>query len=207
MGLLNHVIGNSKDALLNFDKSDNLPGINEDQQDMLLNRIEIYVSQGELDLAVQCATQLKFLTPSEFQSYHLLFQLLLEQQKIVQAEGVLKEAAQFCSDMTANDHWDIGLDYALLYSFQAGTLKNAQEKERIYRKALSSLKNIQKGLGNDYAPAPSKQCEVVISMAEIYVNLGDYQNAGRYCEQVANLQDSTLTNFIEEAHFLLIGIY
>ena len=207
MGILNQVSGNSKEALVNFDKSDSIQGINADEQDMLLNRIQIYVEQGNLPMAEHCATQLKLLIPSEFQSYHLLFQLLLEQSKVAQAGSVLKEANQFCLNMTPDDHWDIGLDYALLYSLQAEAVQNAQEKERIYRKALSSLRNIRKDAGDGYEATPSKQCEVVISMAEIYVNLGDYQNASRYCEQVVNLQDSTLTNFIEEAHFLLIGIY
>lgn len=197
MGLVNQLDGKNKDALLNFDKSEKLPGANADQADILLKRIQIYVEQRDFRMAENCAVRLKLLVPSEFKSYQLLFQLYLEQKKIEEAEAVLKEAETHVS-LDAETEVEIGFDRAMLSCFMAE--QYPEQMDKYYAAALKQLETLDK----NGSLSEKDKYEIVITSAEIYMKLQEYDKAEQLAQQAQQQTDPELIEYIERGRYILI---
>lgn len=198
MGVINQVSQNNyKDALLNYEKSDKLPGDNADQADILLKKIQIYVEQRDFFKAENCAIQLKYLLPSEFQSYQLLFQLYLEQKKTHEAKKILDEAEKNV-DITQEIKIEIGFDRAMLSCFLAE--QSPEEKNKYYEQALKQLA----ALGKSGMLDQKDRCEVLITSAEIYLKLEKYDMAVKLASAVAAYTEDALLEYIERGRYILL---
>lgn len=198
MGVINQVSQNNyKEALLNYEKSDRLSGDNEDQADILLKRIQIYVEQKRFFDAENCAIQLKYLLPSEFQSYQLLFQLYLEQRKTREANEILDEA-ELNVELNQEITVEIGFDRAMLFCFLAE--QTPEEKKAYYERALSKLDELDKS----GMLSQKDKCEVLITSAEIYQKLEQYDMAVKLANVAASYTDDELIEYIERGRYILL---
>lgn len=204
MGILNQYIGEKKDkrenyknALINYEKSARVQEGDIDQKDILLKRIQIYLELGDLENAENCATQLKLLAPQIYQNYHLLLQLLLEQQKIALAENILMEAKTYCK-IEFTDYIEMTFDEALIYCFKAE--QDPEYMEKNYRHAINSLMNLSK----EKDISLDVQYESIVTIAEIYLKLKDVKQAVELVQQIANFENPDLLEYIERARFILV---
>lgn len=198
MGVINQVDQkNYKDALLNFEKSERILGVNADHADILLKRIQIYVEQQRYEKAENCAIQLKFLVPSEFQSYQLLFQLYLEQKKTKEADIILKEAEEIVA-LDTETKIEISFDRVMLSCFLAE--QNPCEMERYYENALEQLAALNKSgllLEKD-------KCEILITSSEIYMKLKKYDMAMKLADIAASHIEPELVEYTERGRYILL---
>lgn len=196
MGLINQQSGNLRDALINFNKSEQLLGKNADRMDILLKRTQIYVEQRDFKRAENCAVQLNLLTPGEFQSYQLLFQIYLEQKKTDCAWRVLGDAEINCS-LDAGNRTELGFDKAMLSCFCAQEFP--EQAHKYYQDALSQLTELEKTVKLQ----PKDKWESMITRAEICMKLNDYQQASQLAKLVERQTDPALNEYIERGRYLL----
>lgn len=196
MGLINQQSGNPRDALINFNKSEQFPRENADQRDILLRRIQIYVEQQDFQNAENCAVQLNLLAPGEFQSYQLLFQIYLEQKKADRAWRVLGDAEMNCS-LDAGSRTELGFDKAMLSCFFAQEFPDQAQK--YYQDALSQLTELEKTVELQ----PKDKWESMITRAEICMKLNNYQQASQLAELAERQTDPALNEYIERGRYLL----
>jgi tetratricopeptide (TPR) repeat protein len=197
MGKINQQSGKAQDALLNYKKAESIPGPNPDMAEILLNRTEIYVSLTDWENAENCAMQLKLLLPGEFKSYQLLFQILLQQKKIKQAEEILVEGECYCP-YTPENRIEFAFDHAMIHCFMAELEPENQEKH--FDGALSWLDKVEQlsDLPKDV------RTEVQLTRTEIFLKLGRMEQAVKMAATIAALTDPDLTEYIEKARFLLV---
>lgn len=200
MGVLNQTKGERVAALKNYEKSEQIPEINGDQKDILLKRIQIYIETGDLKNAENCAVQLKLLSPEEFKNYQLLFQILLEQKKVDEAEEILKEAIAYCSGNEASQ-LEIMFNYVLLYCFKAEN--DPTQKEVYYKQAIEKLDEI----GSINGLPEKEKYEIAITKAEIFLKLEHIEDTINILENVAKQNGTDFTEYIERARFTLVESY
>ena len=196
LGKINQKCGKPQDALLNYRKAESIPGPNPDQAEILLNRTEIYVSQGAWDEAENCATQLKLLLPGAFKSYQLLFQILLQQGKIDKAQEVLAEGESYCPS-TQENRIEFLFDHALIHCFLAD--RDPENREKHFNDAAVWLDKLEalENLPDDV------RTEVLLTRVEMLLKLERRQEAVCMAEAIANDTDPALMEYIEKARFLL----
>lgn len=195
MGLINQVQGQPKAALANYKKSLKLIGPNVDQVDIFLKCTQLCVEAQRFDEAEDYARQIKLLKPEEFRSYELLFQILLQEKKIENAFDVLSDAEDTCSD---GNIADISLYRSLLYSVLS---EIEVEKAAEYRnKAFEQLDTI-----DITKISPTKQLEVALSKAEIFLKTEDIANARKLTEDALTVEYSgDLADYFDKAKFILL---
>lgn len=197
VGIINQLDGKSAEALVNYAKSEAVPGANVDRADILLKRIQIYVEQNNLEKAENCALQLKLLVPGEFKSYQLLFQLYLEQRKVDMASAILEEAEKYC-EKNIDTATELAFDKALLSCFKAEHYPNQQTQ--YYNDALEILEQLER----DDSLKVADRCEAVITRADIKLKLGLYDEALNLVQSVANRSLPELREYIERANYIII---
>ncbi len=199
MGVINQTDQkNYKDALSNFEKSEKIPGVNADQADILLKKIQIYVEQQRFEKAENCAIQLKLLMPGEFQGYQLLFQLYLQQKKIEKAKDILDEAEENAG-FHSEAQIEIAFDRAMLSCFLAE--QNPDQMSEHYENALKQLAELDEtGL-----LSKNDKCEALITGAEIYMKLRQYDEAIKLAELAASHTEPELTEYIERGYYILMN--
>lgn len=203
VGLINQVQGQTDAALANYEKSEEVEGFNPDQIDILLKRIQIYVERGDLEKAEEHAAKLKLLAPDMFNSYQLLFQIFLQEKKSDEASRILDDAEKYCSE-DSQTSVEIGFDRALLACFCAE--ENPDCRKGFYDSAISQLNKLSEysGLSKDI------QCEIDITLSEIYLKLDNICEAMKYSQRVINRKDAEsqeLVQYIEKARFILLESY
>ena len=195
MGLINQLSGKDRDALVNFDRSEALPGANEDQADILLQRIQIYVERGELQEAEECASRLKLLMPGEFKAYQLLFRLYAEQKDLVRAESVLDEAERYCGG-APEIRAELVFDRAMLDCFCAEA-EPAQARTH-YHGALERLRALEDAEGI----SEENRCEAWITRAEIHMKLEEYAEAAALARFAEKPDPSSV--YAERGRYILL---
>ena len=197
VGIINQIDGKNTEALMNYDKSDAIAGVNVDQADILLKRIQIYVEQNNLEKAENCAIQLKLLVPDEFKSYQLLFQLYLEQRKISEASAILDEAEKYCEN-SPDTKTEITFDKAMLSCFKAEQFPERQTF--YYQEALAILSELDNIIGLQN----TDKCEALITRADIYLKLEKFNEAKALAESVIKDPLPELVEYVERAHYIII---
>lgn len=197
VGIINQLDGKNSEALINFDKSDAIAGINTDQADILLKRIQIYVKQNNLEKAENCALQLKLLVPYEFKSYQLLFQLYLGQRKNDEASSILDEAEKYC-DKNQDAITEIIFDRAMLCCSRAEQF--LQQQTEYYEEALDILTQLEKTDGIKIGD----RCEAVITKADICLKLRKFDEAQTLAESVAREVLFELNEYVERANYIIV---
>lgn len=199
VGTINQIQGKNDEALINYEKSDAIPCTNVDYAEMLLKKVQIYVEQNDLEKAETCALQLKLLVPSEFKSYQLLFQLYLEQSKLLEASRTLDEAVKYCGK-DAEIETEIFFDKAMLCCFQAEQTKSIEQQKDYYNSAINILSEI---IDAEYADESDK-FEAIITKAELYLKLGQYEEAIKLAELTSQESRSELIEYVDRARYILV---
>ena len=199
-GIINQEKNENDAALINFTKVENIKGHNADQRDILIRKAQIYVKRRELEMAEKCARSLKFLSPDDFYTYQLLFQIDIQQKNYVDAENVLKEAGgYFKNDLKIAV--EIGFDYAMLYCIRAE--EEPEQKQVHYEKAIQylgkMLSNPEVHIGEKY--------EILLTMTDIYRQLGDIDSAILMSTRIVDEPDEEFTEFLERAKYNLSEAY
>lgn len=188
-------------ALMNFQKAEQVPGLNEERADILLRQTQVHVETGDFANARHCAEALKLLLPNQFKSYQLLFQIDLQQGELARAEAILEEAERAFSQSSAHEI-DIAFDRVLLHCYRAER-ERAHHREH-YANALQCLRDL------DCRHDPAARCEVIVTAAEIHMNLEEPEEARQLMESVLSQTegdlDGLLTEYTERARFLLLEI-
>lgn len=200
VGTINQAsLNNSEDALLNYEKSEQISGVNNDQFDILLRKIQIYIEQRNFAKAESCAMQLKLLIPSEFKSYQLLFQIYLEQKKTTEAAQVLEEVEANLS-LESENIIELGFDKAMLSCFMAE--QDTENAECYYKKALQQLASLE----NNSGLSTKDQCEILLTSADIYIKLEQHGQSIEFAKRVIALTDkeTDLIEYRERAVYTLL---
>lgn len=197
MGKVNQKLGKAQEALISYKKAEAFQGANEDLADILLNKTEIYVAQRNWDEAENCATQLKLLLPGQFKSYQLLFQILLQQKKIEQAQKALDEAERYCSASSEN-RVEFLFDHTMIHCFLAdqepGNMRKHFQDASCWLDKLDAMP----GLPTDV------RTEVRLTRTEMLMKLNRWHDAMKMAKPVADSVDATLLEYIEKARFIMI---
>ena len=195
MGLINQIQGQTKAALINYKRSLSIQGVNVDQADILLKCTQLCVETQNFDEAETYAIQIKLIKPEVFKSYELLFQILLQQQKIDEAFAVLDDAENACPEV---DSANIALYRSLLHSVLA---EIEQENSKThYKDALNVLHSID--LAKQTA---EKQLDIILSKAELYLKQDEMVRARELAEEVTRFSYvDNLAESFEKAYFILL---
>ena len=174
IGMLNHMAGDAKAALLNFEKSESIGAVNADTKEILLKRLQIYIESQDYVSAENYAVQLKLLAPQEFRSYQIYFQILLTLEKYKKAEEILIEAEKYSDALTSGDiqdKRDVYFDKAILATIKAET--DPENAKTHHQTALNIL--------DDFTSVPDLTPEIIndisFSKAEIFLKLEKFDSA------------------------------
>lgn len=200
MGLLNQADHRNEDALLNYEKSESLSGANVNRRDILLKKIQIYVDNGDFENAEKCAVQLKLAFPREFNSYQLLFKILIQQGKLETAQSVINEANTYCSFDISN-HIEIEFNRALVECFWAE--QDTSQANQHFSDAANILQQLykEKGLPKDV------RAEIIVTLAEIYFKIQQLNMTEELCSKLIEIDDAELKEYIERSKYLLMEVY
>lgn len=202
VGVINQIRNEYDEALIYFKKSEEIKGINPDQRDIFIRKIQIYVKRREMELAEDCARSLKFLAPNEFGTYQLLFQVYVPQKKNKEAEQLLDEASEvFKNDNTAQI--EIGFNYAMIHILLADETETAEQMNLEYKKAMQYLIQLLSNPGLSL----KDQYQIFLILADVYHKMGDIDNVIKMSEKVVNSPDETLTGYMERARHNLVESY
>lgn len=196
MGKINQKSNDFENALINYKKAESIPGVNPDSGDILLNRVEIYVSQGNWEDAENCATQLKLLIPGEFKSYQLLFQIMLQQKKIEQALDVLAEGEKYC-EATKENQIEFVFDHAMVHCFLAEQYPDEMKKH--FADASIWLDKL-----NEMDVPEDVSIEAELTRADMQLKMKNRKAAMDIAEKIAMLDNPDFTEYIEKAQFIMV---
>lgn len=99
MGMLCFDMHRYEDAVLNFIKSEKIVGID---MDILQRKALSYSMNGETSAAIEVANQMKILAPTDYLGYRIAFNILLQEDRLEEAEKELDRAersAKPCADL------------------------------------------------------------------------------------------------------------
>lgn len=172
MGMLSYMAGDTKSALINFDKADSLGPVNEDTKEMLYKRLQIYIETEDFISAENYAVQLKLLAPDDFSSYQIYFQVLIAVGKYDQAEEILAEAERY-SDLDSDilNKMDMCFNRAMIFAIKAES-----EPEKRAEHYQSALNVFDEFLSAEDIP-PEAALDMLFSKAEILIKLEKYDEA------------------------------
>lgn len=196
IGMLSHITGDVKSALLNFDKAENIGLVSSDTKDMLLKRIQIYVEAQDFASAESYAIQLKLLAPGEFRSYQIYFQIVSMMGKFEKAEEILREAEKYADvEADVQNKADVYFDKAMLLAVKAD-----MEPENAATHYQSSLDLLDEFLKTANLPQDIIT-KVSFSKAELYLKLERFDDA------LICIKDIDADDDIEKANFIKLSCY
>lgn len=196
LGNINQVHGQDQEALLNYQKAGEIKGNNDQRIDILLNQLEIYVNQNDFIEAEITARSLKMIAPDVYNHYHLLFQILLQLNKMVDALEILNEAKVLFKEH--KDIIEITFDEILFNVHQV----SLTHQDKYYYQAIELLDSIKPlDIEKDIA------YEKAITKAEILLRLKKIDEAIEVLETIADLEDEVFVNYIERARLDLMNAY
>lgn len=197
IGMISHMNGDIKSALLNFEKAENMGAVNADTKEILLKRLQIYVESQDYASAENYAIQLKMLAPGEFRSYQIYFQILVAMGKYDKAEQILAEAESYADiESEMLNKADVCFDKAIIYAVKAD--KDPQNAKTYYESALKIF--------DDFLATPDLPQETLanisFSKAEIFLKLEMFEDALLCVDSIAENEETK-----EKADFIRLSCY
>lgn len=203
LGLINQTQGNNASALMNYKKSESIPGTNMDLKDIWLQSMKIYMQNGELDEAEQYARKLKLLMPDEYKGYQLLFQILIQNGDFNKAGNILSEAEKVFND---NKELLVEIEFNKVLLSCVNAEADTGNSKIHYQKALTILDKLTKSnFIKEY-----DQFEAYLTMSEIYLKLENFDQAIKRIVLVGELdemRDEKMKELIEKSYFLMVEAY
>jgi tetratricopeptide (TPR) repeat protein len=193
IGMISHMTGDMKSALLNFEKAEKIGAVNADTKEILLKRLQIYIESQDFVSAENYAIQLKMLAPGEFRSYQICFQILVALGKYEKAEQLLEEAEQYADiNSDIGNKADICFNKAIIFAVKAD---NEPEKAADYYQAATAV-------FDEFIATPDLPDEIIanvaFSKAEIYLKLEKFDDALQCVEGItATDETQEKINFIK----------
>ena len=199
MGVISQSQGKKEAALINYHKATDSDISSEDQRDIILNTIQLYMESDELPEAEKYAIQYKLLCPDEFACYQLLFQIYLAEEKFTDAQNILREATEYCQ-LEGDNKIKMLFDQVMLLcclaeNDDANKIKNFEQALNILN-AINSISDL----------SDANKFEVIVSKAEIFIQLGRKKEALESIKEIAskpNSDDAEKMEYIERARLLL----
>ncbi len=197
IGMINYLMGDTKSALLNFEKCDGFATVNTDTKEILLKRLQIYIESQDFANAENYAIQLKMLSPAEFRSYQIYFQILAAMGKYDKAEAILNEAENY-SDIAADvlNKADVYFDRVMLCAVKAD--KDPDNASKHYQDAINLLTEFE---AMPEIPIDTLE-NVAFSKAEIYLKLERFDDALASVEAISENEQTK-----EKAAFIKLSCY
>jgi len=197
IGMLSHMTGDAKSALLNFEKSENIGAVNADTKEILLKRLQIYIQSEDYSSAENYAIQLKLLAPSEFRSYQIYFQILAAMGKYDKAQELLAEAEKYADiNSDIRNKADICFDKAMIFAVKAD--KEPNNAEQHYQSALKVF--------DEFITIPDLPQEtltnIAFSKAEVLLKLEKFDDALNCVNGISEDE-----KFKEKADFIRLSCY
>jgi tetratricopeptide (TPR) repeat protein len=180
VGLLNHAIGDTKSAIISFDKADDIGIINEDTKGFLIERLKIYLEIPDIERAENTAAQLKLLAPGDYLSYQACFQVMILAGKYKQAEELLVEAEKY-SDINAStvNSFSFCVNKAMIFAAKAES-----DPDNLIVHNTSAI-----AVFDEYLTTPDLPEEVIVNIAlakaELFLKLEKFNDALQCVDSIA----------------------
>lgn len=146
-----------QDAIINFIKAERIIGID---MDVLRRKALAYTMSGETSAGIEVANQMKLLSPTDYMGYQVAFNILLQENRIEEAEEELDRAERF-----AKPTKDLFIDWV---SYKTARYQMEHDK----RYLNDAIDELFKGLCV-IDPKVDAIIELYILAAEVYVQLED----------------------------------
>lgn len=143
------------DAIINFVKAEKIIGID---MDILQRKALSYSMSGQTSAGIEVANQMKVVAPSDYLGYRIAFNILLQEERLEEAEKELDRAERF-----ANPVPDIFLDWV---AYENARFKLDGDEKHL----LDAVAKINDGLCV-LKPSAEDAALAYINAAEIYVQL------------------------------------
>ena len=178
------------DALVYLKKADEIGLYNTDRLDVLARIVQIYLQKGMLGKAEEYSRKLKGVYPTLYLSYKILFQILMLENKIEEAENVL-DAAERESVMSVQEKAENVINRAAILCKKA----EIKRDNNYYIDAIQILNELE-------TMENLKQviiCESKIRIVEIFMTLGKYEMAIAVSKQVIDQASNEIRSLVDKA--------
>jgi Tfp pilus assembly protein PilF len=198
MGIIGYMTGDTKAALLNFEKAGDMGAVNTDTKDILIKRLQIYIEAGDYANAENYAIQLKLLAPNEFRSYQIYFQILIAMGKHDKAEEQITEAENYADiESDIQNKVDVCFDKALICANKAE--KEPEKLVEYYQETLDIF--------DDFLETPDLPQTAIVNIAfakaDMYLKLERFEEA-LACTEGISADDEKLR---EKISFIKLACY
>ena len=155
MGMLCFDLQRYDDAVLNLIKSEKIVGID---MDVLQRKALSYSMSGQTAAGIEVANQMKILAPTDYLGYRIAFNVLLQEERLEEAEKELDRAERF-----ANPDGEVFIDWV---AYENARYELDGEKDHLYK----AIDKLYEGLCV-VPPDVNFAVQSYLNAAEIYVTL------------------------------------
>lgn len=155
MGMLCFDLQRYDDAVLNLIKSEKIVGID---MDVLQRKALSYSMSGQTAAGIEVANQMKILAPTDYLGYRIAFNVLLQEERLEEAEKELDRAERF-----ANPNGEVFSDWV---AYENARYELDGEKDHLYK----AIDKLYEGLCV-VPPDVDFAVQSYLNAAEIYVTL------------------------------------
>lgn len=155
MGMLCFDLQRYDDAVLNLIKSEKIVGID---MDVLQRKALSYSMSGQTAAGIEVANQMKILAPTDYLGYRIAFNVLLQEERLEEAEKELDRAERF-----ANPDGEVFSDWV---AYENARYELDVEKDHLYK----AIDKLYEGLCV-VPPDVNFAVQSYLNAAEIYVTL------------------------------------
>ena len=155
MGMLCFDLQRYDDAVLNLIKSEKIVGID---MDVLQRKALSYSMSGQTAAGIEVANQMKILAPTDYLGYRIAFNVLLQEERLEEAEKELNRAERF-----ANPDGEVFSDWV---AYENARYELDGEKDHLYK----AIDKLYEGLCV-VPPDVNFAVQSYLNAAEIYVTL------------------------------------
>ncbi|MGO5087695.1 tetratricopeptide repeat protein [Oscillospiraceae bacterium LCP25S3_F9] len=155
MGMLCFDLQRYDDAVLNLIKSEKIVGID---MDVLQRKALSYSMSGQTAAGIEVANQMKILAPTDYLGYRIAFNVLLQEERLEEAEKELDRAERF-----ANPDGEVFSDWV---AYENARYELDGEKDHLYK----AIDKLYEGLCV-VPPDVDFAVQSYLNAAEIYVTL------------------------------------
>jgi len=157
LGMMNFDLGMYEDAIVNLTKSEKIIGVDED---VLERKALSYGLSGDLPNGIEIANQMKMFSPTKYTGYRIAYELLLEDDRLEEAEAELIRASKFAKP-SAEFFFDC-------LSYEVARYKLDDNKAHL----VNALRHIERGLAT-LKPTVYEVVDSYINAADMYIQLED----------------------------------
>lgn len=182
MAMICSLNGNVQSALINYQKYEDCDSSNSTNSEVISQKVKLYLLSNDIENALNCAGQLVLVAPNDFKNYIIYSQILMSAKKYDKAEEVLNDALKYTS-LNENNKVTIEFNRVTLYLLKAEL--NVELSNSYYSKALELLNSLK----SNKNISKSNLNEVLLTSAEIYLKLENYDKAISCIEEIYNVNN------------------